>query len=268
MHRFDVLSQVLSSSISRRSTVLGAAATAAAGLGVSRASAGEATPAATPLASPVPSDTDTEKVPFLFVQSASSATYAQPDAGSPHRLTLKGHTGGTIFFSDRPERIFGEAPTQQFLDGLGFEASDPPNAAIVTTNTDGTGDILIVELTDPAYDATNGELSYSVSALETYTGDGLTFAANQQQDMTLAADLGSTSLFIDDCSDTVAACLVGGGCVDNTTTLTKVGRCYNWEAMSCDVCWSVGALSDLCNETFSQCIGECTAAPGYSCAST
>lgn len=261
MHRFDSLSRLLSSSSSRRSAVIGASATLASttAFGAVRAAAQNATPAATPAASPVAATT--EQVPFLFVQSASSATYGQPDAGSPHRLTLKGHTGGTIFFSDRPERIFGEAPTQQFLDGLGFAASDPPNAAIVTTNTDGTSDVLIVELTSPAFDAATGELSYAVSALETYTGDGLAFAASKQTDLTLAADLGITSLFIDDCSNGSASCSTSNDCFGNIS----YGRCWNWSDFECETCWQPDALNDECNSTFSGCNGECVAQTNDTC---
>jgi hypothetical protein len=81
---------------------------------------------------------------------------------------MKGHTGGPVFFSDRPDRIFGEAPTQKFLDGLGFDPANPPSAAIVTTNTDGTGDVLVMELIN----ASTGELNYGASVLQSYTGDG------------------------------------------------------------------------------------------------
>ena len=38
----------------------------------------------------------------------------------------------TIYFSDRPERIFGDLPTQEFLDTLGFTPDFPPNAALIT----------------------------------------------------------------------------------------------------------------------------------------
>ncbi|MGC4105073.1 MAG: hypothetical protein QM753_01805 [Thermomicrobiales bacterium] len=258
MHRFDSLSRVLAGRTTRRSVMRTGSAAVAGGATLAafgaHAAAQDATPAATPLASPVAETT--EQVPFLFVQSASSATFAQAGDGGGHRLTLKGHTGGTIYFSDRPERVFGEAPTQQFLDGLGFSPDNPPNAAIVTTNTDGSGDVLIVELTDPVFDAASGELSYGVSALETYTGDGLAFAARQQQDLSLAADLGTTSLFIDDCSDKTIDCYTG--CNANVGNLGKQGMCYKWNLVECVPChggWS--GTADQCNETFSECNGDC-----------
>ena len=62
---------------------------------------------------------------FLFVQTASSGSFRpNPEVGTPvvdgtpvsavgatYLLTLDGHFGGTIYFSDRPEGIVGETPT-------------------------------------------------------------------------------------------------------------------------------------------------------------
>lgn len=218
--------------VSRRASVSGAAALA-----------GTSTPAqntslaATPLASSVP--TDKEQGLFLFVQAASAATFAENTDASysaEYLLTMKGHIGGKVSFTDRPERVFGEAPTQQFLDGLGFDPVNPPNAAIVTTNTDGTGDVLIVELTNPAYDAGTGELSYGASILQSYTGQGLAFAASQQQDPILAPTLGSTSLFIDDCPDLT----------DYVPAAHRVGHAAGRDRQSSRrTLWSVLALEGL-----------------------
>ncbi|MGC4105075.1 MAG: hypothetical protein QM753_01815 [Thermomicrobiales bacterium] len=263
MHRFDLLSQALSSQTSRRSVVQRGGAAVAGGIALSAlagtASAENATLVATPAASPVAETT--EQVPFLFVQSASSATFAQAGDGGGHRLTLKGHTGGTIYFSDRPERVFGEAPTQQFLDGLGFSPDNPPNAAIVTTNMDGSGDVLIVELTDPVFDAASGELSYGVSALETYTGDALAFTATQQQDLVLAPELGNTSLFIDDCSDGTAYCVTSNACFGHMS----YGRCWDWKDLDCMPCEGPFALNAQCNAVFPDCNGECVATIDSKC---
>ena len=42
-------------------------------------------------------------------------------------LTLTGAAAHTTYFSGGPERITGLAPTQPFLDGLGFAAENPSN---------------------------------------------------------------------------------------------------------------------------------------------
>ncbi|MCU0923524.1 MAG: hypothetical protein MUF16_24905, partial [Burkholderiaceae bacterium] len=46
---------------------------------------------------------------FLFVQNAGSMTYANG------KLTLRGVSPVTIFFTDRPERIAGNMPTKAFV---------------------------------------------------------------------------------------------------------------------------------------------------------
>lgn len=258
MHRFDSLSQALASHLSRRSAMQGTASglvggAAFAALGTSVAHARQATPNATPVASPVP--TDTGRVPFLFVQSASSATFTG-SAEATYHLTLQEHTGGTVYFSDRPERIFGEAPTQQFLDGLGFPPDNPPNAAIVTSGADGTGDVLVVELRNPAFDATTGDLSYDVTPLENYSSDGLAFAASNQADMTLSSQLGSTSLFIDDCPDGEVDCIAPGGYLAGT--FPRAGFCWNWGLACCQLCDYDGMLN-ACNTSYAEdCNGACT----------
>ena len=64
---------------------------------------------AEPMTAP-PVETGTEDgIEFLFVQSAGAASL---EAGV---LRLAGVNPGTIFFSDRPERIAGHVPTEQFV---------------------------------------------------------------------------------------------------------------------------------------------------------
>jgi hypothetical protein len=262
--RFDRISKLLTDRrLSRReamtstaTAITGAAAVATIPL---IGYAEHATPDASPVASPVPTDRD--HASFLFVQSASSATYVEGEHPT-YRLTLKGHTGGTVYFSDRPERIFGEAPTQNFLDGLGFSAENPPNAAIVTNGTGGASDVLVVELANPAFDATSGDLSYDVTPLENYTGEGLAFAAANQQDLVLSPDLGSTSLFIDDCPDTTASCTISsGGC----TGEIHIGTCWSWSDWQCHPCASFADMDAQCNAMYDKCNGECVAVPFEQC---
>jgi hypothetical protein len=58
---------------------------------------------------------------MLFVQTfASGSLLPKEGEEGTFILTLNGGYGRTIGFSDRPERIVGSVPTQQFLDGLGF----------------------------------------------------------------------------------------------------------------------------------------------------
>ncbi len=203
----------------------------------------------------------TEDASFLFVQTASSGTFtANPNAGATpgaasapgaagtpfagvggdaqYLLTLSGHPGETIFFSDRPERIFGEAPTETFLANLGFGAGNPPNAAISTETADGPDDVLVVELVSPEYDEASGTLTYGVNIQSDYAGESLSHLARLQVDDQLTETLGRTSLFIDDCPDTLVYCATpaqvlacaAGGVVQN------VGACWEWASLSCVMC--------------------------------
>jgi hypothetical protein len=146
---------------------------------------------ATPVASPEAAEGEQE---FLFVQTATTGTFTAnggagtptvdgtptPSGGADFLLTLEGHTGGTIYFSDRPQRIFGESPTADFLDGLGFTPDNPPNAALVVHGEDGVDDIAVLELLDPTYEADTGTLTYGATILGDYDDDGLAYAAAQQ----------------------------------------------------------------------------------------
>ena len=263
--RFDTLSRSVSSRLSRRTALQ------ASGLGLA-ASLAVAPLRAIAQGAPATADPLVDVVTFLFVQTAASGTFAaNPGAGTPtaagtwvagganYLQTLEGHTGNTVFFSDRPERVFGEAPTQQFLDGLGFPPDNPPNAALVTNDADGNEDILVVELVTPSYDADAGSVTYGVNILSDYEGSGLAHVAGRQQDEDLAPTFGEASLFIDDCP-TIENCYdiqlkrvgpVPGG---------PIGLCWVWSEVSCQPCdgQSIKSLNDLCTQTYpADCVNGC-----------
>lgn len=266
-HRFDALTKALGVRLSRRrsfqSTILGLA-TGLTGSTALRTSAQEASPSSTP-------DSPAHPV-FLFVQTATSGSFtANPAAGTPaidgtpspgggaeYLLTLQGHGGGTVYFTDRPERIFGEAPTQAFLDGLGFSPANPPNAALVTQTEAGTEAVEVLELLNPTYDASTGTLTYGARILSEYEGDGLAHVAANRQDGALPEIFGRASLFIDDCPKVTISCAVGGVlCWGNI----DVPGCWNYRDVKCEPCQKdQGVLNQLCNDTFpDQCKGECEA---------
>ncbi len=257
-HRFDTLSKAVASRLSRRAVLR------ASGLGLAGLSAATAGPARGQDATPAPAGQDSS---FLFVQTATSGTFAaNPGAGTPavggrptpgggaqYLLTLEGHSGNTVYFSDRPERIVGDVPTEQFPGGLGFEPGNPPNAAVVTRSEDGTEDVLVVELVEPAHEPGSGTVTYGVNVLGEYAGEGLVHLAAQQQDAELPASFGEASLFIDDCPDS-AICftallpsspvgLIPGG---------PYGNCFNYLVLSCLPCGGI-SRSDLiqkCNDAY------------------
>lgn len=263
--RLDRITRSLTARLSRRTALRTSGLGLAAGLaGASplRASAQDA------IATPSTAEVLTNDA-FLFVQSATSGTFAaNPGAGTPtadgtpvagggaaYLLTLSGHTGSTVFFSDRPERIFGAAPTQRFLDGLGFGIANPPNAALVTNDEDGNEDILVAELVDPTYDASAGTVTYGVNLLGDYEG-GLGFAASRQRDQDLAPSFGNASLFIDDCPDADPLdCLLDCAVVGD---LGDRGNCWSWSDFRCEPCsggWD--GTAQECNQQIAACDGSC-----------
>lgn len=76
-------------------------------------------------------------VQFMFVQTFGAGSLDAATEGVPNMLLVADHLAGqTLYFSDRPERVVGMVPTEQFLStgpsgGSGFSELDPPNAALV-----------------------------------------------------------------------------------------------------------------------------------------
>jgi hypothetical protein len=100
---------------------------------------------------------------LLFVQSAQKIDYKNGV------MTLYGVPAQTMFFTDRPNRVVGNLPTNTFVarwttdKGPNGFATNPPNAA-VTVFEPGGAKTAIVELTNPRLDGNN--LSYNVKVLQ------------------------------------------------------------------------------------------------------
>lgn len=97
---------------------------------------------------------------WLFVQTADSVTF------EGNTLTLKGVAPQTLMFTDRPERMTGDAATAKFVDywtsGKSDFQKDPPNATL-SVDVNGEAQLSVVELTDPKL---NGDtLTYTVKVL-------------------------------------------------------------------------------------------------------
>ncbi len=202
--RFDDITMRIARRFSRRGALAG-------GLGVSAALMAGAVPSlhaqdATPVVEATPDPEGSVEV--LFVQSFASGSLVA-DGADGFTLALEGGTGQTVYFSDRPERLVGTVTDEQFLDGRAFDPADPPNAAIVTRTADGE-DILILELTNPALDATSGAVSYTARPLDGQPeGAELASLAARQADAALATldePFGPVTLFIDQLSCIMSGC--------------------------------------------------------------
>ncbi len=190
------------------------------------------------------------KTMFLFLQTSRGGSLADNGNGD-YTLQLDGHHGGTIYFSDRPQRVFGVSPTDDFLAGLGFPAENPPNAALLV-NAGDVEDVAIVELFDPSYDENTGQLTYRVRILEAYDETGLEHIADQIDSSQLPTSFDQASLFIDDCDDYHWCCrqMTNGAPQCEITNFDGLpsGRCWNWGGAHCGECWDgqYQQLSDWC----------------------
>ena len=104
---------------------------------------------------------------YLFVQSAKKVDCKDGI------LTLYDVPRQTIFFSDRPNRVVGNLPTEKFVAKWtddkrpnGF-ATVPPNAALTVFQPDGVK-TAIVELSNPRMQGNN--LSYNIKVLQGVAG--------------------------------------------------------------------------------------------------
>lgn len=98
---------------------------------------------------------------WLLVQMAPAISY------DGKVLTLKGVAPATVMFTDRPQRLTANAPTQAIVDDWGkgannFEA-DPPNANL-SVIADGEEQNVIVELSNPKLEGDT--LTYAARLLD------------------------------------------------------------------------------------------------------
>jgi len=266
--RFDRLTRLFAARTSRRTALGTSLAGLVLGLGGS-ASARQADPNATPQ--------PTEKPVFMFVQTAMSgrgevnpaagtpASSGSPVAGggAPYLLTLEGHSGQTIYFSDRPDRVVGAVPTEEFLAEFGFGPGNPPNAALVGEFAVGQG-VMVLELTTPVFDQASGTLTYGAEQLQAYAGDNLEPVTREQVVERLPAEFGPAALFIDDCAD-IDTCQYGSHWSQFVYVGPVPGGPYGqcWDGVFggwCQPCWySQYELNQKCNDWYPKCDGNCTA---------
>lgn len=267
--RFDRFSKLFSQrQFSRRQalrsggTGLAVSALAVTGLSTATsAAAQDATPAAVDATGTYPE--------MLFVQAFQSGSIAPKDgADGRYTLTLEQGHGQTIFFSDRPDRIVGAQPTEQFIDILGFSDDNPPNAALIVENSAGEPDIAVLELFSPVYDADTATLTYDVAALANWDAElDMEFSEAPTDLSVLEASFGSAQLFIDgidDCPGATMTCEHGGNVVGEIPNEDHDGFCQGWlfppTCLPCQPWISDNVVSywnQQCNERFDACGGDC-----------
>jgi hypothetical protein len=250
--RFDRLTRTMGGTSRRGAlkaiggTLVGGIATVALGRHAGSATALARVPVVAGKMPGVPADKNTF---YMFVQNADSGSFvANPAMPGLYTLTLSGVSGESIYFSDRPVRDAGRAPMQPFLDGLGFDPNNPPNAALVVVTADGSEQTLVIELFGPNYDASSKTLTYDASIVPGYTGSGLAPFVSRQT-AALPQSFDDATLFIDDCANGSYWC-VWGTPADIKYSVSSVG--------SIGCCWSFGdILCTPCSATKAEAIAAC-----------
>jgi len=284
-NRFDQITRSFSERrLSRRTAVtegVALAATGAALAGLGSAAAQEATPIGTPESFPhsVTLPTDGDAVTHLFVQSFQSGSIA-PATGEfgTHTVTLEQGMGQTIVFGDRPSREVGVAPTPAFLDGLGFNPDNPPNAALLVEAEPGVTDIAVVELFNPTYDEATHTATYDIAVLANWQNDlemGFQEAPLDLSDLTdLGDEFGRTHLIIDGCDYRSVGCHLPSADPykygEQVGLFTGQATCFWFSTFGCQLCTPKDAQSvediqrywsRMCNENFPACNNQCVINP-------
>jgi hypothetical protein len=129
-------------------------------------------------------------VEYMFAQTATGM-----GINLDGRITLHGVSAATLWFSDRPYRLTGHTPTDEFVSqwGQGSDnfAENPPNALLSMFDDDTVNDVVLI-LSDPRLDG--NDLSYAIDLSE---GD-------------LTPSHGPVSLFIDMIGRPMTATSVAG----------------------------------------------------------
>ncbi len=110
---------------------------------------------------------------FLYVQTAHSGSLSAEMADEMRTLTLHKTSPLTVYFSDRPDRITGHEPTEEFISAWG-EGEDsfvknPPNAVLDIIG-EHSQSLLVIELMSAKYDSQTKTLEYQVKILDDETG--------------------------------------------------------------------------------------------------
>lgn len=151
-----------------------------------------------------------EEPKMLFVQQALTGSF-RPDTteSGTYILTFIGVKPHTLVFTDRPARVVGSWTNTDFVTRWNQSkdsfAGNPANAVLLSHSpVDGKEYSIVVELTDPVFNAFAGTLTYKATILNDSGKDGLVPSVDRHMEE-FPEILRSPALFIDD-----AECGEGG----------------------------------------------------------
>jgi hypothetical protein len=199
--------------------------------------------------------TENQTDTHIFIQQGTGGSFVNDGSGN-YTLTMTDVVPYTTFFADRPARDVGLVPMDKFLKGFPFGVDNPPNAAIILPDENGTSDMVVVELTKPQYNNTTQTVTYNAKLLKEYS-----FKSGWLQDHASEVDpaiperFGNVELVIDGCPCQYVG--PGAGC-DATWWRNS---CFRWKSPGkslnggCIFCVPCGGCC--------SCEGSCC--PGQNC---
>lgn len=144
----------------------------------------------------------TDEPSLLFVQEAVTGSFRPIDvAANTYTLTLVGVKPHTLLFTDRPQRMVGSWTMNDFIsrwnEGSNSLANNPPNAVLLShSGADGKEYAVVIELSNPVFNAPGGTLTYKATVLKDGFTDGLVPSPERHMDA-FPLILRNAVLFID-----------------------------------------------------------------------
>ncbi|MCK9440839.1 MAG: hypothetical protein M0Q13_05385 [Methanothrix sp.] len=196
--------------------------------------------------------TANEATTYIFLQEGAGGSFIKNESGN-YTLTITGVVPYTVFFSDRPARDAGFIGMDQFLNGFGFDLNSPPNALVMIEEGSEDSDAIVVELTSPQYNTTDGTLIYTAKILDDYI-----FQSEWARDLISKADkaipesFGHVAIVIDNkaklsCADSTVSCQK----VDNSICgYIDTGCCWSWHHVHCQPCHDAETYDSECKAKY------------------
>ena len=148
-------------------------------------------------ATPVATPTD-EGIELLFVQTYATSTLSPTGDNGVLTMVLKGGTGETIYFAERPGRQVGTISTATFVEVFRREtAGDPANAVLVAGNGESEESTYVVEFVDMLYDESTATATYTVRLLADPTVVNFAVAGDPAVPVDVEMSHQVSTLFID-----------------------------------------------------------------------
>ena len=174
----------------------------------------------TPTATPQGAIAEDEEVSLLYVQNATSGSLVLvAGTNDTFTLTLEGISKSTVFFADRPSTVAGHVSTDLFIRNWGTGANSfavsPPNAALDILDGEHTGDVVVVEISEPVYDEQTAQITYRAKVLKDLDGEGLlAFDERKDELENVPQSFGQVGLFIDASDALIYSLLFSNSCPD------------------------------------------------------